>query len=143
MVVRSPARGLFHLWHEKVCPDDLTPEQYKMCIQSKAMNEASHGQLGMLVFRKEIEAYRRKKKASMKKTWPLQKSLKIKRKGIQMLKEVLKPRLEKWDVPVMSTHLLKVFQWWIDRWNAPAFFSYLCVHHMHRLSQYRRYEEQI
>ncbi|XP_015262737.1 PREDICTED: chondroitin sulfate N-acetylgalactosaminyltransferase 1 [Gekko japonicus] len=68
MVVRSPARGLFHLWHEKFCLDELTPEQYKMCIQSKAMNEASHGQLGMLVFRKEMEAHRRKKKASVKKT---------------------------------------------------------------------------
>nr|XP_056713828.1 chondroitin sulfate N-acetylgalactosaminyltransferase 1 [Euleptes europaea] len=66
IVVRSPARGLFHLWHEKFCLDELTPEQYKMCIQSKAMNEASHGQLGMLVFRKEIEAHRRKKKAAMK-----------------------------------------------------------------------------
>ncbi|XP_077160231.1 chondroitin sulfate N-acetylgalactosaminyltransferase 1 isoform X2 [Paroedura picta] len=68
MVVRSPARGLFHLWHEKFCPDELSPEQYKMCLQSKALNEASHGQLGMLVFRKEIAAHHRKKKASAKKT---------------------------------------------------------------------------
>ncbi|XP_066483789.1 chondroitin sulfate N-acetylgalactosaminyltransferase 1 [Tiliqua scincoides] len=70
IVVRTPVRGLFHLWHEKHCLDELTPEQYKMCIQSKAMNEASHGQLGMLVFRREIEAQtdRRKQKASKKKT---------------------------------------------------------------------------
>ncbi|XP_053115606.1 chondroitin sulfate N-acetylgalactosaminyltransferase 1 isoform X2 [Hemicordylus capensis] len=68
IVVRTPVRGLFHLWHEKHCLDELTPEQYKMCIQSKAMNEASHGQLGMLVFRREIEAHRRKQKASNKKT---------------------------------------------------------------------------
>lgn len=72
IVVRTPVRGLFHLWHEKHCMDELTPEQYRMCMQSKAMNEASHGQLGMLVFRHEIEAHLRKQKlkASSKKTWP-------------------------------------------------------------------------
>ncbi|XP_060103842.1 chondroitin sulfate N-acetylgalactosaminyltransferase 1 isoform X2 [Heteronotia binoei] len=68
LVVRSPARGLFHLWHEKFCPDELTPEQYRMCLQSKAMTEASPGQLGMLLFRKEVEAHRHRKKASAKKT---------------------------------------------------------------------------
>ncbi|KAM9068218.1 chondroitin sulfate N-acetylgalactosaminyltransferase 1 [Sarcophilus harrisii] len=70
IVVRTPVRGLFHLWHEKQCVDELTPEQYKMCMQSKAMNEASHGQLGMLVFRHEIEAHLRKQKqkASSQKT---------------------------------------------------------------------------
>ncbi|XP_058576442.1 chondroitin sulfate N-acetylgalactosaminyltransferase 1 [Neofelis nebulosa] len=70
IVVRTPVRGLFHLWHEKHCVDELTPEQYKMCMQSKAMNEASHGQLGMLVFRHEIEAHLRKQKqkTSSKKT---------------------------------------------------------------------------
>ncbi|KAH0627064.1 hypothetical protein JD844_002435 [Phrynosoma platyrhinos] len=68
IVIRTPVRGLFHLWHEKHCLDELTPEQYKMCIQSKAMNEASHGQLGMLIFRREIEAHRRKQKANSKKT---------------------------------------------------------------------------
>ncbi|XP_074143525.1 chondroitin sulfate N-acetylgalactosaminyltransferase 1 [Sminthopsis crassicaudata] len=70
IVVRTPVRGLFHLWHEKQCVDELTPEQYKMCMQSKAMNEASHGQLGMLVFRHEIEAHLRKQKqkASNQKT---------------------------------------------------------------------------
>ncbi|XP_040273837.1 chondroitin sulfate N-acetylgalactosaminyltransferase 1 [Bufo bufo] len=62
IVIRTTVRGLFHLWHEKRCVDELTPEQYKMCMQSKAMNEASHGQLGMLVFRHEIEAHLRKQK---------------------------------------------------------------------------------
>ncbi|XP_062334061.1 chondroitin sulfate N-acetylgalactosaminyltransferase 1 [Osmerus eperlanus] len=62
LVVRSPSRGLFHLWHEKQCADELAPEQYRMCMQSKAMNEASHGQLGMLLFRQEIEAHLRKQK---------------------------------------------------------------------------------
>ncbi|CAD7686280.1 unnamed protein product [Nyctereutes procyonoides] len=69
MVIRTPVPGLFHLWHEKRCADELTPEQYRMCIQSKAMNEASHSHLGMLVFREEIEthlhkqAYRTKSEA--------------------------------------------------------------------------------
>lgn len=62
LVVRAPSRGLFHLWHEKRCADELPPDQYKMCMQSKAMNEASHGQLGMLLFRHEIEAHLRKQK---------------------------------------------------------------------------------
>ncbi|XP_026573157.1 chondroitin sulfate N-acetylgalactosaminyltransferase 1 isoform X2 [Pseudonaja textilis] len=64
MVIRTPVRGLFHLWHEKHCLDELTPEQYKMCIQSKAMNEASHDQLGLLVFQREIETHYRKQKAN-------------------------------------------------------------------------------
>ncbi|XP_054098251.2 chondroitin sulfate N-acetylgalactosaminyltransferase 2 isoform X2 [Callithrix jacchus] len=60
IVIRTPVPGLFHLWHEKRCADELTPEQYRMCIQSKAMNEASHSHLGMLVFREEIETHLRK-----------------------------------------------------------------------------------
>ncbi|XP_061818052.1 chondroitin sulfate N-acetylgalactosaminyltransferase 2 [Nerophis lumbriciformis] len=60
IVIRTPVSGLFHLWHEKNCADELTPEQYRMCIQSKAMNEASHSHMGMLVFREEIEAHLRK-----------------------------------------------------------------------------------
>ncbi|XP_046885137.1 chondroitin sulfate N-acetylgalactosaminyltransferase 2 [Hypomesus transpacificus] len=60
IVMRTPVSGLFHLWHEKQCADELTPEQYRMCIQSKAMNEASHSHLGMLVFREEIENHLRK-----------------------------------------------------------------------------------
>ncbi|XP_047409961.1 chondroitin sulfate N-acetylgalactosaminyltransferase 2 isoform X2 [Sciurus carolinensis] len=57
IVIRTPVPGLFHLWHEKHCADELTPEQYRMCIQSKAMNEASHSHLGMMVFREEIEMH--------------------------------------------------------------------------------------
>ncbi|XP_070781029.1 chondroitin sulfate N-acetylgalactosaminyltransferase 1 [Enoplosus armatus] len=66
LVVRAPSRGLFHLWHEKHCADELPPDQYRMCMQSKAMNEASHGQLGMLFFRHEIEAHLRKQKQQQK-----------------------------------------------------------------------------
>ncbi|XP_029940172.1 chondroitin sulfate N-acetylgalactosaminyltransferase 1 [Salarias fasciatus] len=62
LVVRAPSRGLFHLWHEKRCADELPPDQYRMCMQSKAMNEASHGQLGMLFFRHEIDAHLRRQR---------------------------------------------------------------------------------
>uniref|UniRef100_A0A3P9HTR2 Hexosyltransferase n=1 Tax=Oryzias latipes TaxID=8090 RepID=A0A3P9HTR2_ORYLA len=60
MVIRSPSRGLFHLWHEKNCADELPPDKFKMCMQTKAMNEASHGQLGELFFRREKEPHRNK-----------------------------------------------------------------------------------
>ncbi|XP_026199828.1 chondroitin sulfate N-acetylgalactosaminyltransferase 1-like [Anabas testudineus] len=56
MVIRSPSRGLFHLWHEKTCADELPPDKYKMCMQTKAMSEASHGQLGELIFKRERNA---------------------------------------------------------------------------------------
>ncbi|XP_068190679.1 chondroitin sulfate N-acetylgalactosaminyltransferase 1 isoform X2 [Antennarius striatus] len=68
LVVRAPTRGLFHLWHEKHCADELPPDKYRMCMQSKAMNEASHGQLGKMLFKKEIDAHQRKKQHKPKKT---------------------------------------------------------------------------
>ncbi|XP_021175915.2 chondroitin sulfate N-acetylgalactosaminyltransferase 1 [Fundulus heteroclitus] len=57
MVIRAPSRGLFHLWHEKSCADELPPDKYKMCMQTKAMSEASHGQLGELFLKQEIELH--------------------------------------------------------------------------------------
>ncbi|KAJ3603551.1 hypothetical protein NHX12_028296 [Muraenolepis orangiensis] len=62
MVVRSPSRGLFHLWHEKLCADELSPDKYKMCMQTKAMSEASHGRLGELFFKPQIEDHLRAQK---------------------------------------------------------------------------------
>ncbi|XP_017267666.1 chondroitin sulfate N-acetylgalactosaminyltransferase 1 [Kryptolebias marmoratus] len=62
MVVRAPSRGLFHLWHEKSCADELPPDKYQMCMQTKAMSEASHGQLGALFFQQEIENHLKKQK---------------------------------------------------------------------------------
>lgn len=64
LVVRAPSRGLIHLWHEKHCADELPQDKYQMCMQSKAMTEASHGQLGMLLFKHEIEAHLRKQQQS-------------------------------------------------------------------------------
>jgi chondroitin sulfate N-acetylgalactosaminyltransferase 1/2 len=46
MVIHSPSRGLFHLWYEKQCADELPPDKYKMCMQTKAMSEVSHRHLG-------------------------------------------------------------------------------------------------
>ncbi|XP_057675385.1 chondroitin sulfate N-acetylgalactosaminyltransferase 1 [Corythoichthys intestinalis] len=66
LVVRAPSRNLFHLWHEKHCADNLAPKQYSMCMRSKIMNEASHQQLGLLFFQKDIEAHLRKQNTQQK-----------------------------------------------------------------------------
>jgi chondroitin sulfate N-acetylgalactosaminyltransferase 1/2 len=58
LVVRSPDPGIFHMWHEKHCDPELPVDQYRGCIQSRALNEASHEQLGMLAFKNEIEQYK-------------------------------------------------------------------------------------
>ena len=53
-VVRAPDQGIFHLWHEKTCDPLLPPAQYRMCLGSKAMSEASHEHLGRLAFKELI-----------------------------------------------------------------------------------------
>ncbi|RXN28633.1 chondroitin sulfate N-acetylgalactosaminyltransferase 1-like protein [Labeo rohita] len=55
MVVRAPSRHLFHLWHPTVCHAHLSSEALKLCLQTKALNEASHSQLGQMIFHQEID----------------------------------------------------------------------------------------
>ncbi|CAD5112982.1 DgyrCDS2186 [Dimorphilus gyrociliatus] len=64
VVLRSPDQGIFHLWHPKECDGNLPIDQYRSCLSSRALNEASHRQLGMLAFKDEIKVREKLKENS-------------------------------------------------------------------------------
>jgi chondroitin sulfate N-acetylgalactosaminyltransferase 1/2 len=49
-IVRAVDRGIFHLYHEKVCDSGMSEETFSHCVTNKAIYEASHRQLGLIVF---------------------------------------------------------------------------------------------
>lgn len=55
MVVHALSRGLFHMWHSTVCHAHLSSETFKRCFQAKALNEASHSQVGQIIFHQQID----------------------------------------------------------------------------------------
>lgn len=46
-IIRAPDRDLFHHFHDKKCDPNLTKEQYRSCLGSKAVAEGTHTQIAI------------------------------------------------------------------------------------------------
>nr|XP_055023594.1 chondroitin sulfate N-acetylgalactosaminyltransferase 1 [Misgurnus anguillicaudatus] len=59
-VIRAPSRGLFQVWTEILCSEDLSTDSFKFCLWSKAVNEASLAQMADLLFQQQINNHLQK-----------------------------------------------------------------------------------
>ena len=48
--MRAIDRGLFHIFHEKTCDKTLNDKQMQMCQGSRGISEATHEQMGYLIY---------------------------------------------------------------------------------------------
>ena len=61
-MTRAFDRGVFHLYQERLCDAGVGDEEYRDCLETKAVYEVSHRQIGLLVFKSSVNKEREKTK---------------------------------------------------------------------------------